>query len=228
MTIQVLPPPGNPPPDKLASLPAPTVLPTPSPADSAAAWGWAVVFEGQDSRARDELFQQVSATVKPRDFLEKIWVDDFVYNQMEIQKLRQIKNLLPNTAIQDALIKLLSLVEDVPSDVMGKLNFADLTTSERLVRDWSLGEIEAIERVNKLLSSQPGMSIETAKARAFSNELQNLTRIDHLLTTSEQRRDANLREIDRHRAAFGRKLRGTLKDIEDAEFETIEQNAVSD
>ena len=40
--------------------------------------------------------------------------------------------------------------------------------------------------------------------------------------TAEARRDAALREIDRHREGFGQRLRRAINRVEDAEFRVIE------
>jgi hypothetical protein len=59
-------------------------------------------------------------------------------------------------------------------------------------------------------------------AEALSNKLDNIERIDRLTAIAESRRNAILREIDRHRAVLGEAVRTTVQQIEDGEFEEIE------
>jgi hypothetical protein len=49
-----------------------------------------------------------------------------------------------------------------------------------------------------------------------------IERIDRLATIAESRRNASLREIDRRRAVLGEALRGSVKEVEDAEFQVVE------
>ena len=62
---------------------------------------------------------------------------------------------------------------------------------------------------------------------AFIRELTSLERIDRLAALAESRRNAVLREIERHRAVFAQLLRDKVQDVQDAEFETIEPKAIS-
>jgi hypothetical protein len=55
----------------------------------------------------------------------------------------------------------------------------------------------------------------------LSGILDDIERIDRLLTIAEARRNISLREIDRHRAVLGEALRRNLP-IEEGEFEVIE------
>ena len=53
-------------------------------------------------------------------------------------------------------------------------------------------------------------------------KLDDIERIDHLITIAVNRRNASLREIDRRRAVLGESLRRSVQEIEEAEFEVIE------
>src|SRR5712691_6861510 len=97
MTTQLLPP--------AASVP----VPPPPENPPALVLLAALKLEGDDYRDYVGLLGRVSAAVKPRDIFEEIWVGDFIYHQLEIQKLRRIKSDLPIASIQKALIELLSV-----------------------------------------------------------------------------------------------------------------------
>ena len=77
------------------------------------------------------------------------------------------------------------------------------------------------------------MTFDTVVARAISNSLDDIERMDRLIAVSEGHRNALLREIDRRRAPFAQTLRSTVREIEATAFETvrskaIEQNTVAD
>ncbi len=66
------------------------------------------------------------------------------------------------------------------------------------------------------------MSIEALTVEAMAEELDNVERIDRLMTIAESRRNASQREIDRRRAVLGETLRRSVQEAEDREFEVIE------
>jgi hypothetical protein len=64
--------------------------------------------------------------------------------------------------------------------------------------------------------------MDRSMANALVQKLDNIERIDRLITTAESRRDASLREIERRRAFLGETLRRSVQEIEDGQFEVIE------
>lgn len=66
------------------------------------------------------------------------------------------------------------------------------------------------------------MTWETVQAEALALRLDDIERIDRMIMAAEARRDATLREIDRHRAGFGQKLRRVVEQVEDADYRLIE------
>ena len=93
--------------------------------------------------------------------------------------------------------------------------------TKELVQDYSQRTPAAITRINKLLAAA-GTSMDSLAANALAEKFDYIERIDRLTTIAENRRNASLREIDRHRAALGESLRRSVQDIEDGEFEVIE------
>jgi hypothetical protein len=59
-------------------------------------------------------------------------------------------------------------------------------------------------------------------ARTLSLQLNDIERIDRMIATAEGRRNAALRELDRHRTTWGQNLRRTVQEIEEAEIKVIE------
>lgn len=64
--------------------------------------------------------------------------------------------------------------------------------------------------------------MDSITAKALAEGFDYIERIDRLTTIAENRRNASLREIDRHRAVLGESLRRSVQEIEDGEFEVIE------
>ena len=59
-------------------------------------------------------------------------------------------------------------------------------------------------------------------ADALAKKLDDIERIDRLISIAESRRNACLHEIERRRAVLGETLRRSVRDIENGEFEVIE------
>ena len=170
--------------------------------------------------AYNRLRARVLAFVKPADILEEIWTGEFIDLEWDIHRYRRMKTHLMTAAMQEAFVELLSPIEDQSYDFPREFK-SEFTTTETLVRQWYWGSEDARKRVNELLSSQSNLTMETVKARAFAKELPNIMRVEQLISNSEARRNATLREIERHRETFGRRLREASDNIQDAEYETV-------
>lgn len=60
------------------------------------------------------------------------------------------------------------------------------------------------------------------EANSLADCIDRVERVDRLAATAEARRNAALREIERHRSSFAQNLRRTINDVEDAEFKLVE------
>jgi hypothetical protein len=58
-------------------------------------------------------------------------------------------------------------------------------------------------------------------ARTLALKIHEIERIDRMTMAAEARRNAVLREIERHRASFARSLRRTVDDVEEADVKII-------
>jgi hypothetical protein len=166
------------------------------------------LIDGENSAEYEELLARVSATVKPADILEEIWVRDIVDLVWEAWRLRRLKAALMAANAHRGLSAALDpLVE----------------WSERkaLVADWLAREPEAIKRVDQILESA-GLTMDAVMAQTLSLKLNGIERIDRMIATAEGRRNAILRELDRHRTTWGQNLRRTVQEIEEAEIKVIE------
>ena len=82
-------------------------------------------------------------------------------------------------------------------------------------------EADAVTLVHKLLTGA-GVSMDNFMAHALAEKLDDIERIDRLITIAESRRNASLHEIERRRAVLGEPLRRSLQEIENGEFEVID------
>jgi hypothetical protein len=175
---------------------------------------------GEDSAGYDQLLERVSGTVKPRDIFEEIWTRDFVDNTWDILRLRRAKKALMANGVADALENAL-----LPFFGPQEKPWYPEGLSE-LVRKWTAGDSAAITKVEELMVSAK-LTMDIIVDRAFVNAIDTIERLEHLITVAEHRRNAILREIERHRASFAEVLRKTIPTVEDADFQPIEPKAIA-
>jgi hypothetical protein len=93
--------------------------------------------------------------------------------------------------------------------------------AKELVQEYVRREPDAVNLVDGLLTGA-GVSMDAFMARSLREKLDDIERIDRLISIVESRRNASLHEIDRRRAVLGETLRRSVQEIEDGEFEVIE------
>jgi hypothetical protein len=59
-------------------------------------------------------------------------------------------------------------------------------------------------------------------AQTLSLKINDIERIDRMVMAAEVRRDATLREIERHRTTLGQALRRATEQVEEGEFEEVD------
>ena len=166
------------------------------------------LLEGEDTPAYDELLVRISGTVKPADIFEEIWVRDIVDLVWDAFRLRRLKAKLITAAAHKGLERILNPL-------------VNWNKREELVRGWVARKPTVMIEVNKLLASA-GLAMDAVMAETLSFKLDDVERIDRMIATAEGRRNAILRELDRHRRTWGQDLRPAAQQIEDAEFKVIE------
>lgn len=83
------------------------------------------------------------------------------------------------------------------------------------------------KKVKKLLASV-GLTMDAVMARILAIKLEQIERIDRLIMSAEARRNAVLREVDRHRASVAQALRQAADNIEDTQFEEVGAKLIID
>jgi hypothetical protein len=106
-------------------------------------------------------------------------------------------------------------------DIDTILNRAKARKAEELIQDYVRRKPTAIKLVDKLLDGA-NPSIDALMVGELPGALDNIERIDRLITIAEGRRNGMLREIDRRRAVLGEALRRQVQEVE-GEFEVIEK-----
>jgi hypothetical protein len=126
-----------------------------------------------------------------RDIVDLVW---------EAFRLRRLKACLMTAGARKALVK----------DLAPVVGFAQ---ADGLARGWAARRPGAIAAVEEHLAAA-GTALEGIAAQGLCVELGNIERIERMIMAAEARRNAALREIDRHRDALGRKLRQAVLEAE--------------
>ena len=160
-------------------------------------------------------------------------LDDDLYSEYFADDLAEILqgNLLGNSAQTlarecaqrkaDAVDKVKRILNGRLLDMNQVLDDAKRRKAKELVQDYVRREPDAVTLVHELLTDA-GVSMDSLMADAVAEKLDDIERIDRLITIAESRRNASLREIERRRAVLGETLRRSVQEIEDGEFEEIE------
>ena len=168
------------------------------------------LIPGEDEAAYDALFVQISKAVKPRDFLEQMWVHDTVDLFWGVLRYRRLKAKLLNVRAHEGLRKL-SFDHGIP-------------VRQQTVQAWARRDADAVKEVNEMF--EKGVTSEDSiMAETLANNIDDIERIEPLMTSGELRRDKILREIERHRKSLVRSRGRTKEQTVDGEFEVISENA---
>jgi hypothetical protein len=193
-----------------------------------AAFGPPPLIQGEDGGAYDKLLARVSAAVRPVDILEEIWVHDIVDLEWEVLRLRRLKVALMTASASKALRTVLDrLLDEETDDTDDETGDPDEETEDtewdtsRLAKEWGRRNPDAIKEVDRILASTD-LTLDAIRAEMLSENIEHVERIDRMIAMVESRRNAALREVDRHRATLGQELRSTVREIEDGKFKVIE------
>jgi hypothetical protein len=172
------------------------------------------LFDGEDTKIYDQLLTQVSTTVMPTDIFEDIWVRDVVDLTLEVFRLRRLTaNLIKANAHKG--------LSETLAPLVGR------SQAETLAEGWAARKSDVVEEVNKTLASA-GLATDSILAQTFSLKVNDIERIEQMSALAEARRNATLREIDRHRQTLGQKLRRAAQQLEDGQFRVIEHTTSID
>jgi hypothetical protein len=193
---------------------SPTLSPAPHEALPPVPFGPAPLIEGEDAGAYDELLVRISTAVRPADIFEEIWVRDVVDLVWEALRLRRLKACAMTAGARKALAQNLRPL-------------VGWDQANGLARSWSARKPGAHAAVEEHLVSA-GIGLEGVVAEGLCIELDKVERIDRMIMAAEARRNAALREIDRHRAALGPRLRQAVLEAEAQEIAFAQEGAAAE
>jgi hypothetical protein len=170
------------------------------------------LFEGEDTKAYDELLTRISTVVKPADILEDIWVRDLVDLTWDVFRLRRLKaNVMMANAHKG--------LSEILAPLVGS------SEAETLAEAWAARKSDVAKEVDKALASA-GLGMDAVMVQTLSLKLDDIERIEHMIAIAEARRNTTLREIDRHRETLGEKLRRAVEQLEDRQLRMIESPSI--
>jgi hypothetical protein len=121
----------------------------------------------------------------------------------------------------DAVVKVNAILYGSGQNVQSILKNAQTDAAKELVQKYVRHESEAIRLVDNCLT-QANTTIDALLINALAEKLDDIERIDRLVSVAEARRNASLREIDRRRVILGETVRRTVQEIEQGASEVIE------
>jgi len=148
------------------------------------------------------LRKQLENEIHPEGPIDQIYVDDFATLIWEILRLRRYKTIMIDNHRRDALRGVLMQLlcdDDYDQPYDKALDAKDLACS------W-FDSKKAQARVAKLLRKFQ-MDEAAIEAEAFESCLENVERLDQMLTALEFRRDRTLRFIAEYRQLLSKQLR---------------------
>jgi hypothetical protein len=174
------------------------------------------LITGERAEDYNKLLDRIFRDVKPTDTIEEILVRDVVDLTWETFRLRRLKASLLEVNLHKGLAMVLEpRLAWSDADVM-----EPTPDSDELSESWAARDPNAIKKTEALLASA-GLTMDAVMAQTLAAEIDHVDRIDRMIMSAETRRHVALREIDRHRAVLGERLRRATQDIEDADFKVI-------
>jgi hypothetical protein len=125
----------------------------------------------------------------------------------------------------DAVDKVNEILDRIGKHMDGVLDCALARKADELTSKYDRREPAAVKLVDGLLAAA-GTSIDSLMLDALTEQLDDIERIDRLITLAENRRDASLREIDRRRAVLGGRLGKSLQEVKENQPELIDSTPV--
>jgi len=162
-------------------------------------FGPPALYPGEDRRNYDVIAREVLDAVRPRDFIEKMLLRDIIDGERDVLHWRKLKAGLLASLLADHLANALD-----SQGIKVKKNFIDA---------WLRADTEASDRMIRLVKDN-GLDLERAKADCLVGHLDRIDKMDDQMTKAEARRNAHLRQIQRHREALACGLFDTVAAIE--------------
>jgi hypothetical protein len=153
------------------------------------------------------LQETLESEIKPRGFIERMYVADISFILWETLRLRRCKAAIINTGYRAALGQLLSQLLRRP----GQLNYSTKDEAEALALGW-FSDQSVRQQVAEILG-QFGLDESAIEAEAIRSLSADLELLDRMLTSLELRRNRALRCIGEYRDGLAKRLRESAERI---------------
>ena len=186
------------------------------PAETRELLGPAPTAHFEDGMLYEDILTQMAQAVEPRDFVEWIWVKDLVDLTWDANRARRAKTTRLALARKEGIRAIITANrKGDPADIIFDSSIHHETD------DIAVGKRGAMKEFAQTLD-QVGLDQDSVVDAAYFAAIVDMERLQRLIDSANARRDAVLREIDRRREAFGRRVRPAvqaLENIVDLEFE---------
>src|SRR5688500_16280989 len=156
----------------------------------------------------------LTKSIAPRDIIEDLWVFDLVDQTWETFRLRRVKATFLDATLHEGLA-------DVLAPVLEQYQAMELANR------WYARDRQATVEVLRLLEKIE-LTMDAAMARTFVKKINEVEQIERAIRNAEARRNATLREIDRHRDTVARRKQAEA-DVVEGEYSEVprEEEVVS-
>ena len=127
----------------------------------------APLIAGEDEASYDDLLARLTATLKPADALEELWVRDVVDLMWEVIRLRRLKAHLMRAGAYEGMAHVLKPL-------------VKWATNDALAQQWWSGDAEAVATVDNALASA-GLTIDAVMAHTLAAHIGDIERIDRMM-----------------------------------------------
>jgi hypothetical protein len=166
------------------------------------------VLSTENRDAYDSLLARLAIEIEPREIMEWLWVRDLPDLTWQILRLRRVITSVLNISFKPALIQILDAI--LPRTELPPLWRSQAT---ELAEAWYSNSKER-NRVTSILAKY-GLKPESVEGQAFVRRCNELEKMERMLTSAENRRNAIMRELQVYRdSSVSKKVRNEIIDAE--------------
>lgn len=170
------------------------------------------LLPGESTEQYEVLLESIVQQAKPADVIEAIWVKDIIDLIWEAKRYRRWRRQILIQARLKAAEEMLQPTSDNASSL--RSNHPITHSGAAIAAAWAIDSPRGKDWFEPLLMKR-GLTAEDVMAQGFQLSLPVIERIDRLIASADQRRDALLREIERKQANFAQQVRKATTEILD-------------
>jgi hypothetical protein len=163
----------------------------------------------------EKLFDELQRDIEPATFVELTYVFEVAELLWDIMRRRRNKADIIDNAFRKALANLLRSILTPPGALYNSVTQQLQSTAQTLASEWFYSQ-ESKDQALALLK-EADLNIRSIETEALRLSLDDIERVDRLLTAAEARRDKALRSIAWYRESFAKKLQQSSERILAAE-----------